>query len=121
MKHASDHIRTARFILLVAIRGIAFIMLLFGSISLLYVLIAGWPHYHSDVEGWALFWIVGIAPGVALLVANRRIIRWLVPMPRRECPDCGYDIENLKSERCPECGCPIAAEGSEPPAKDGGS
>src|SRR5262245_64937859 len=119
MKHPADYVRTSRFVLLVVLRGIAFIMLLFGSISLLYVLIGGWPHYHDDLGGWALFWIVGIAPGIVLLVADRRIIRWLVPMPRRECPDCGYDIENLKSDRCPECGCPIAADASQPPMHGG--
>ena len=42
--------------------------------------------------------------GLALGLVSRRAARWLVPMPRHECPECGYRLQKLAQPRCPECG-----------------
>ena len=39
-----------------------------------------------------------------LLAADLFALRLLVPMPRRGCPGCGYDVDETKQQRCPECG-----------------
>jgi hypothetical protein len=41
--------------------------------------------------------------GIILLFYQRRIVRWLAPMARPECPECGYPVRSGIS-RCPECG-----------------
>ena len=44
--------------------------------------------------------------GVVLLV-ERPLVRWLVPVSvggENVCPKCGYSLKNLKSPVCPECG-----------------
>jgi hypothetical protein len=46
---------------------------------------------------------VPIIAGIAVLGVDRWLLPWLVPIPRRECPECGYAIEAY-SRVCPECG-----------------
>lgn len=43
-------------------------------------------------------------PGVLLLVYRVRIVGWIAPLPRAECPHCGYNLKQLSISRCPECG-----------------
>ena len=43
-------------------------------------------------------------PGVILLVLRVRIVGWIAPLPRAECPHCGYNLKQLSLSRCPECG-----------------
>ncbi len=43
-------------------------------------------------------------PGVILLVLRVRIVGWIAPLPRAECPHCGYSLKQLSLSRCPECG-----------------
>jgi hypothetical protein len=43
-----------------------------------------------------------VLAGAALVWAAPRLARWLAPLPRRECPECGYAIGD--GTRCPECG-----------------
>lgn len=45
-----------------------------------------------------------IVTGVALLLAQRRLLNWLMPLPGPACPHCGYDTRGLKQNKCPECG-----------------
>jgi hypothetical protein len=43
----------------------------------------------------------------AVLLMERPLVRWLVPvsgMGEHACPKCGYSLKNLKSPVCPECG-----------------
>jgi hypothetical protein len=41
---------------------------------------------------------------ITLLLLQGRIVRWLVPIPARECPECGYALRTTQAARCPECG-----------------
>lgn len=46
-----------------------------------------------------------IAALLALFLLERRLIHWVVPLPRTDlCPRCGYSIKNLRTPICPECG-----------------
>jgi hypothetical protein len=47
---------------------------------------------------------LGLAVGVLLL--EKRLVRWLVPLGSRQnvCPRCGYALKDLRSPVCPECG-----------------
>lgn len=48
-------------------------------------------------------WLSG--SGAALLVFNRWLVLWMIPMPRAgECPACGFSARGLSVPRCPECG-----------------
>ncbi len=48
--------------------------------------------------------------GVGLLIFEKRLVAWLVPMPRSRCPQCEYFLVSLVEPRCPECGLPLTAE-----------
>ena len=50
--------------------------------------------------------------GLALAVSSGRLVRWLVPLARHECPQCGYAMRNLTTNRCPECGWELTDVGS---------
>lgn len=39
-----------------------------------------------------------------LWLLESRFVRWIVPLPRMECPQCGYALRQLTTTRCPECG-----------------
>jgi hypothetical protein len=59
--------------------------------------------------------VVGAAtPGLLLMWHERRITRWLAPMPKPECPECGYFLR-ADTVRCPECGLSLAARRGEQP------
>lgn len=57
-------------------------------------------------DNWSPFWYgtAILLPGVVLAILDRRIVRWLVPVPQQECPQCGYGVRQLTTSRCPECG-----------------
>lgn len=101
---------------LLFVRATALILGLLGSIILLYA--AGLVIVMRDINAiWTLWgdtsWFAwGIAffmPAVMLFLFDRRIVRWLIPIPRRECPECGYPLRGLSASslRCPECGTAI--------------
>jgi hypothetical protein len=48
-----------------------------------------------------LRWVV---LAVVLIALEGRLIRWLFPLPRVGCPQCGYPIAGRAFDRCPECG-----------------
>jgi uncharacterized paraquat-inducible protein A len=45
-----------------------------------------------------------IVPAVVLLMFHDRMARWIAPLPRPRCPECGYWIRAGASPKCPECG-----------------
>ncbi len=50
---------------------------------------------------------------VVLLVLERRLVAWLAPLPKNECPACGYSLAKITSEKCPECGLPLTTRWSD--------
>lgn len=60
---------------------------------------------------------VWLVSALALLLLERRLSRWLVPMPTPDhvCHECGYSLKNLKSPVCPECGVDLSPRGRIPP------
>ena len=43
-------------------------------------------------------------------VLQTRLVYWIVPLPRPQCPQCGYDISKLAEPRCSECGLNLPRE-----------
>jgi hypothetical protein len=58
----------------------------------------------SDGQSWLARAIALLAPAIALVLFDRKIVRWLAPLPRAECIQCGYTFRGLAVMRCPECG-----------------
>lgn len=51
------------------------------------------------------FWTISFGTvALWLLVLDLFLLKWLVPMPSRRCPGCGYDLASSNADRCPECG-----------------
>jgi hypothetical protein len=103
----------------IIIRVVALIMIVYAAVNILWGLGTGFGLSGFSVVGafrhamtvfwndmWNPFWFgtATLLPGIALVVAERRLIRWLIPVPRRECPQCGYGLRQLTTRRCPECG-----------------
>jgi hypothetical protein len=51
----------------------------------------------STYRGLAMVMVGGV-----LVVFARRLARWIVSMPERGCPSCGY--AGAAGDKCPECG-----------------
>ena len=61
------------------------------------------------------YFAIPIATGavaLAMLLISRFGLRWIVAVPKPNCPGCGYDLSKPEGPRCPECGLQIRA--SEP-------
>jgi hypothetical protein len=103
---------------LMLIRIVALALSLLGSINLFYTF--GLMIVLQDVEsgiitiwdGSSRFaWAVALlVPAIVLLLLSRQLARWLIPVPRRECHECGYSLRGLASaaQRCPECGTDVS-------------
>lgn len=52
----------------------------------------------------AIWMFAFLIPAVLIWKFEKRLLRWMVPMPVAECPRCGYSVRHLASTRCPECG-----------------
>jgi len=98
---------------LVIVRGISLLLGVLGSIALCYQI--GMMLAMQDIMGWTMRWgetswfsraLAFLVPAIAMYVFDRRIVRWLIPVPRRECHECGYPLRGLAAAttRCPECG-----------------
>lgn len=77
--------------------------LLFGvgtrNLDMIYDVWEGVGEGHSFYRGLAM-----IAVGAALGVMAPRLARWVVTIPARGCPRCGYAAD--EDQPCPECGLP---------------
>lgn len=119
----SNSISTLRFWGLVIVRAISLVMLTYGAIcfllgigvgiatySGLQGLYNGWfLLYGPDNWSWLWFGLAMMIPGATIMVLSRHIVRWVIPVPVQECPNCGYELKNLKSPTCPECGFAIGS------------
>lgn len=65
----------------------------------------------SDVFVYLLaFGILGLVPGIALLIWSANIAKWLTPWPKLVCLRCDYDASRSGSNKCPECGAVLGWE-----------
>lgn len=94
------------------LRWFAWIFVVVGSMPLVYFAV-GLPFtqyfdpydFGRQLQWAAVFW----APALVMGVGDRWIARWLVPLPRAQCPKCGYALQRLTRAQCPECGFPVPA------------
>lgn len=56
----------------------------------------------AEEHGWVRGWPMVIL-GVAICVASRRLVRWLIAMPDDGCPRCRHEV-SARAPRCTECG-----------------
>src|SRR3954468_20064624 len=59
---------------------------------------------------------LGLGLACALVFGASRLARFLIPMPRPECPECGYAIRG-EADRCPECGLNLGRAAGATPAR----
>jgi len=57
------------------------------------------PRYNPN--WWGLS--IGLVLAFGLVYGAKRLSRFLIPMPRPECPECGYAVPD-GADRCSECG-----------------
>lgn len=61
------------------------------------------PHVWDDL----MVLTTHVLAAAVLLVAERPLVRWLIPANRRACPACGHPAERLVTPQCSECGLPL--------------
>ncbi len=119
MKPSLHVVQRRRQVALTIVRAAALVMIVYASFNILWGLGSGFGMSNLRVaEGiramlvtfwssnWNPFWygFALLVPGIVLIWLDRRIVRWLVPSPQHECPECGYPLRSLQARRCPECG-----------------
>ncbi len=52
-------------------------------------------------------WVVLLVSGVLLFLQAKGLARLSVPVPKLECPECGYPATHASITRCSECGSPV--------------
>jgi hypothetical protein len=95
---------------LVMLRILALALGMLAVFTLVYPVVRGM--HTGGIEGifaiWKVSWLgYAAASGIIALLlvfTDRRLARWLIPVPRLECPQCGYAIRYDKPGTCPECG-----------------
>jgi len=85
-----------------------------GDADLIFRIWEGIGETHSLYRGIALLLV-----GSALAVASRRVAAWVVVVPERGCPGCGYAGASRERHACPECGLPGAGGEATIGARDG--
>lgn len=74
------------------------------------------PRYFEP--SWFAIPIVLAGGSAALALIGQSGLRLLVPVPKPNCPGCGYDLREPSGEKCPECGLVIGAPSARLRAKD---
>lgn len=101
-----------RHLLRTGVRAFALVLIvhsLLGANDVLAEYLTTEPDY-APYTGWdlvvreVLVHGVPIALAAILLVIERSLCRWLVPMPKVRCPGCEYTLDGTPPGRCPECG-----------------
>lgn len=70
----------------------------------------GWNQSPRTFQpGWFGVPIVLAGSAIALVLIGQFGVRLLVPLPKPNCPGCGYDLREPSGEKCPECGLVIGA------------
>ena len=126
---SADRIMARRHTVVIVLRFVSGVLLLIGGARLIYVVVgallwSGLGFLPRDPEALrhVAFSVACLIPATILLVLQNKIARWLVPIPRSECPRCGYSLAHLREGRCPECGLVVtAASSGDEPADPGSS
>ncbi len=116
--HDASTIASRRHRALLIVRAASLALGVMGLIALCYQI--GLMLALQDFMAWQVMWgstswlayaMAFLIPAAVLWWFDRRIVRWLVPVPRRECHECGYPLRGLAAAttRCPECGTAINA------------
>lgn len=69
------------------------------------------PH-PLDFE-WFAVPIAILAVALVLALVAQFGLAMIVEVPRLKCPKCGYDLSDLRGDRCPECGTRLRGSSSE--------
>ncbi len=116
MTPVADRVAARRHTVIIVLRLLALALIITGAIMLLYGLlvlgISGTPR-HGLIRTPMYVHLLARAgacllPGAGLMLLDQRIARWVVPMPRPECPRCRYRLHD-RPPRCPECGLDLGA------------
>lgn len=110
------------------LRLMSLVLFIFGSMPIVWWIIEGLLDldlfdlsYYGDQFRIAA---MAIVPAICLLLTNRRLVKWVVPLPKLECPKCGYSLQELCEARCPECGLALpkalVSEPGEAPGREPG-
>lgn len=114
-----EYVLTKRYLLTLLARGTALALFVIGTVPLIRMAIEGVilpfdPSVRMGVRrgtDWVKLILTYlpdalqfIVPGLILLYYHQPIVRWLAPMPKPRCPECGYWIKRGGGLQCPECG-----------------
>lgn len=108
-------VRRTRFFIVVVLRTTAVVLILAGLYALTQVIhqifsfgfMSAITIFHDRGFSWTGRSVGLLIPGIALGALSRPISRWITPLPRRACLQCGYELRNLTAATCPECGTPV--------------
>lgn len=100
-----------RYVTFVSLRVVGFLMVVGGTTSLaasMCMVPVLMDRPGNDPPGMVLLMMCGgmaaLLPGAGIMFFSRPLAAYLVPLPREECPGCGYSLRDIESDRCPECG-----------------
>lgn len=65
---------------------------------------------------WFAIPVVMAGAAAALVLLGQFALPLLVPVPKPNCPGCGYDLSNPTGDHCPECGLRLGAPRANDPA-----
>jgi hypothetical protein len=88
------------------LRFMALILMVIAVISTGWAVLTALLVEHEWTPSMPLLVFAGgfVLPALPLWLFDDRIGRVLVPMPKRECPGCRYNLTALERPVCPECG-----------------
>ena len=119
-----NRVRIVRYVVLVTLRFIAFLLLIAGFYPLITLLVLSNPWqgiglltFFDNGFSWLALTLGLWVPGILLVSFSHRIAKWIVPTLRNECLNCGYLLKSLKADHCPECGSTIPTA-DETPSKN---
>ena len=128
MVPSASRILSRRHAAMVIVRFAGLGLLVAASIPLIFAVVraflwGGIGHLFSEYDGVvhvarSASWII---PALTVLLLGKPLVKWLVPLPRVECPKCGYTAQHLREPRCPECGVSLPEEFVETGASGSGA
>lgn len=114
----------ARYIVVIIIRGLSMLF----ALAAVTLIIAQMAHIAMD-SSFRMLWInitrtpltwsfaneirwssLLFAIAIGLWIFQLPLARLIAPRRWNTCPECGYNLRKLKSDRCPECGLAFTSE-----------